>query len=951
MPEEAGPDPRVSVIIPVHDGGKDLRRCLAAIAAAIDSDTEVIVVDDASVDGSAETALETMPEARLLRIDQGPIGPARARNRAAAQARGEFLVFVDADVTIHANAIDELLSPLIASGPENSLVATIGSYDDRPDAPGVAATYANLRHHRVHHSARNPVPGFWTGLGAVRRSIFEELDGFDEIFDRPSIEDVEFGLRIGESGRTIHVVPSAMGTHLKSWTIGGLWKTDLLARGIPWGRVMELHPALRRSLNGSPRDRAAILSLAFGMSMFVVSIISALAGMTTTAIATSVPAIAGVGIWCALESDLFLLIASRRGFAAMLGAIVLHAIHHLTVPVACLSGVIQVRWTHPQPPSWRKGLVAVLLILGAMTSTIVAVLFVDVTLLVNWLAGYESEIRGIPIGEFESSLDSSAVERIKARVPVLLIPSMALSLWVLWMGPGRMKEGLASIRTVLAEAMSVPRWLVLASTVLVAVLLVGMIRNLGVPMRTDEAATLLSYGIADPFVIIGRYGSPNNHMLHSLLLWGSVQLFGMEPWAVRLPALVATLTVVPLIAIAATRTWGTMAGLVAATIWVSMPFTVELGTNARGYSMVIATTLVMIALLPALRRQRPGSGFLFVLVGVIGLVTVPVMAYPLGILHAGLFLGRWGSEGIKVAMRGVPLAIMTVLIAAMAYLPSWIMAAGEGPLETVVSYMNHDRGRWDRLARTSSWIGNGWDQWTWPLSGASGMLLLLPIGIGLVRSLRSGGIPRMLAVGSVVGMFAIHVITGLAPVPWWAMAWAVPFLVLFIAFACTPRRPDSGFGSESDSRGAVAAAARPPWAVAVIVACAAIFLMPPDRFKEDYAHRVGVGEVEVLADWLVDEGFDDRTTLATGMVHGPINYELLRRHGLLRPVEISSKRLQERHFPIRLLATKTSDQRQKRGVKLLSVSDPSGLVLIREKEFGQIVVREFDVAKKGSLED
>ena len=130
-----------------------------------------------------------------------------------------------------------------------------------------------------------------------------------------------------------------------------------------------------------------------------------------------------------------------------------------------------------------------------------------------------------------------------------------------------------------------------------------------------------------------------------------------------------------------------------------------------------------------------------------------------------------------------------------------------------------------------------------------------------------------------------------------------------------------------------------------------IFLMPPDRFKEDYAHRVGVGDVEALADWLVKEGFDDGTTLATGMVHGPINYELLRHHGLLRPVEISSKRLEEHHFPIRLLAPKTSDQRQKRGVKLLSVSDRPGLVLIREKEFGQIVVQEFDAAKKGSLED
>ena len=125
MSEDDGLEPRFSVIIPVRDGGEDLRRCLVAIAAAIDSDAEVIVVDDASVDGSAETALAAMPGIRLLRIDQVPIGPARARNRAAAQARGEFLVFIDADVSVHSTAIDELLAPLIASGPKGSLVAAI----------------------------------------------------------------------------------------------------------------------------------------------------------------------------------------------------------------------------------------------------------------------------------------------------------------------------------------------------------------------------------------------------------------------------------------------------------------------------------------------------------------------------------------------------------------------------------------------------------------------------------------------------------------------------------------------------------------------------------------------------------------------------------------------------------------------------------------------------------
>ena len=127
MPEGGAPEPRISIIIPVHDGGDDLRRCLVAIDRAITGDVEVIVVDDASRDGAVEDALDALPEARVLRIEEGPVGPARARNQAASSAGGEFLVFIDADVSIRPDALDELVAPLIAAGPGDELVATIGS--------------------------------------------------------------------------------------------------------------------------------------------------------------------------------------------------------------------------------------------------------------------------------------------------------------------------------------------------------------------------------------------------------------------------------------------------------------------------------------------------------------------------------------------------------------------------------------------------------------------------------------------------------------------------------------------------------------------------------------------------------------------------------------------------------------------------------------------------------
>ena len=186
----------VTVIVPVHNGGSDLSRCVDAIRSATGDSAELIVVDDASSDGAVERAGDSRPWIRAIRTGEKPVGPGVARNLAAASARGTWLVFVDADVLVHPDAIERLLEPLRKADPGASIAATIGSYDDRPEAPGVAATYANLRHHQVHQHARNPVPGFWTGLGAVRRDVFESVGGFDAAFGRPSIEDVEFGLRL-----------------------------------------------------------------------------------------------------------------------------------------------------------------------------------------------------------------------------------------------------------------------------------------------------------------------------------------------------------------------------------------------------------------------------------------------------------------------------------------------------------------------------------------------------------------------------------------------------------------------------------------------------------------------------------------------------------------------------------------------------------------------------------
>ena len=229
-------DLRLSVIVPVHDGAAVLPRCLAALSA---SDLpraawELVVVDDASRDGSAELAARA--GARVLRVADGPRGPAHARNLGAEAARAPLLAFVDADVCVHADTLRRLAEALEA---EPALAAVFGAYDTAPAAPGLVSQYRNLLHHYVHAENAGEAATFWAGCGAVRAEAFRQVGGFDAArYPRPQIEDVELGYRLRERGLRIRLAPEIQATHLKRWTLGGMVATDVAQRGVPWARLL-----------------------------------------------------------------------------------------------------------------------------------------------------------------------------------------------------------------------------------------------------------------------------------------------------------------------------------------------------------------------------------------------------------------------------------------------------------------------------------------------------------------------------------------------------------------------------------------------------------------------------------------------------------------------------------------------------------------------------------------
>ena len=162
-------------------------------------------------------------------------GPATARNVGLAELNTDVVLFVDADCIVHSDAVARIRSRF-AADPE--LAAVFGSYDDEPEAPGLVSRFRNLLHHHVHTSNPGPASTFWAGLGAVRREPFERVFGFDESFSRPSIEDIDLGLRLTDVGGRIELDPEIQCTHLKRWTLISMVRTDFAQRGVPWVMLM-----------------------------------------------------------------------------------------------------------------------------------------------------------------------------------------------------------------------------------------------------------------------------------------------------------------------------------------------------------------------------------------------------------------------------------------------------------------------------------------------------------------------------------------------------------------------------------------------------------------------------------------------------------------------------------------------------------------------------------------
>lgn len=305
----------MSVVVPTFESAEPLARCLAAIRTSTLDPIETIVVDDGSTDGTARVA--EAAGAVVVRVPDGPRGPALARNLGAARATGDAIVFLDADVAVHPDAI-ERFADCLAAHPD--VVAVFGSYDDRPAHRSTVSQYRNLLHHFVHQHGRREASTFWAGCGAIRREVFAAAGGFDTRYVRASIEDIELGARLRAQGHRIWLRPEIQATHLKQWTLAGVVRSDIRDRAIPWTRLILRQTSVPTDLNTSMGSRLSALAA------WTVVVAALTAIVVPAAVWVALGALAA--LW-ALNAELYAFFRQRRGLRFAAAAVALHGLYLL----------------------------------------------------------------------------------------------------------------------------------------------------------------------------------------------------------------------------------------------------------------------------------------------------------------------------------------------------------------------------------------------------------------------------------------------------------------------------------------------------------------------------------------------------------------------------------------------------------------------------------------------
>lgn len=186
--------PKVSVVIPAYNEATYIDRLLGALSFQDFKNFEVVVSDADSKDGIDKVIDSFKDRLNIRLVSSPPKGPAAGRNLGARLARGEWLLFLDADDDI---TDTHFISAIVAGAEKNNWhTASAKIQAIKPSLAEKFGTWLNYRYIKLLAHTKHPVAPGWCIL--TKRQLFESLNGFNEKVHFG--EDYDYVSRAGNKG-------------------------------------------------------------------------------------------------------------------------------------------------------------------------------------------------------------------------------------------------------------------------------------------------------------------------------------------------------------------------------------------------------------------------------------------------------------------------------------------------------------------------------------------------------------------------------------------------------------------------------------------------------------------------------------------------------------------------------------------------------------------------------
>jgi GT2 family glycosyltransferase len=213
------PSGRAAVVIVTYNGSAHVGTCLRSLLVGEIHPSQILVVDNASGDGTVDLVRRGFPAVRLLRVATN-LGYGAASNRGVRSCPAEYLAIMNQDVVSTAGWIDRLVSaldeaPMAALATPKILVkdepSRVNACGNTPHYTGITWCHGYGRP-SGDFGQREDVAAVSGAAFVMRRTVFEELGGFDPDFFL-YLEDTDLSLRAALAGYRCLLVPDAVVLH------------------------------------------------------------------------------------------------------------------------------------------------------------------------------------------------------------------------------------------------------------------------------------------------------------------------------------------------------------------------------------------------------------------------------------------------------------------------------------------------------------------------------------------------------------------------------------------------------------------------------------------------------------------------------------------------------------------------------------------------------------------